>query len=530
MPTLHAETIIYNGTIRTMDALHPTAEAVAIANGRILAVGTLEDVEATVHANTRRIDLAGRTLIPGFNDAHVHLWKVGMLLTVMLDARPAATPTIPAIVAAYKARAAKTPDGAWIVGRGYNNVTLPEGRHPTRHDLDAASTAHALVLIHNSAHTCVCNSRALQAAGITRDTPDPDGGHIERDDQGDPTGVLHETAMNAVNKVQPPPTDAEFEASVLAAAKSYLKLGVTSVTDPGVSPAQLDVYRTLATERRMPFRANVMARRYLDDGSKVALPERYEGNWLRIDTVKLFADGGLSSGNAALTTNYPGRTDPGLLRSTDEQMQAMIWDIHRSGLRAAVHAVGDAAIEQVIGAMEYVAKRLVSRMKHRIEHFGLPSVDHMRRCRGRISVVPQPIFIHALGSTFLKYVPDALLPRLYPLRAMIDAGLTIALSSDAPVVPDANPLLALQAAVLRKTADGTSLLPEQAVPLTLSLPLYTLGGATVAGEDHLKGSIVPGKFADLTVLSGDPLRAPIERLTDLKVDLTMVDGQIVYSA
>lgn len=522
--------MIYNGTIRTMDVLHPTAEAVAIANGRIIAVGTLEDVEALTHANTKRIDLAGRTLIPGFNDAHIHLWKVGMLLTVMLDARPAATPNIPAIVAAYTARAAKTPDGGWIVGRGYHNLTLPEGRHPTRHDLDQASTTHPLVLIHTSAHACVCNSLALQLAGITRDTPDPDGGHIERDAHGEPTGVLHETAMNPVNKVQPPPTEAEFEAAVLAAAKAFLKMGVTSATDPGVSPAQLDVYRKLANERRMPFRANVMARRYLDDGDKVPLPDRYESNWLRIDTVKLFADGGLSSGNAALSVNYPGRDDPGLLRHTNEQMQSLIWDIHRGGLRAAVHAVGDAAIEQVIGAMEYAAKRLVSRMKHRIEHFGLPSGDHLRRCRGRIAVVPQPIFIHALGSAFLKYVPDALRPRLYPLRAMIDAGLTIALSSDAPVVPDANPLLALQTAALRKAADGTPLQPEQSVPLTLSLPLYTLGGAVVAGEDHLKGTIMPGKLADLTILSGDPLRAPIERLADLRVDMTLVDGQMMYTA
>lgn len=511
-----------------MDALHPTAEAVAIANGRILAVGTLEDVESLTHANTRRIDLAGRTLIPGFNDAHVHLWKVGMLLTIMLDTRQAAAPNIAAIVAAFKARADQTPAGQWITGRGYNNITLEDGRHPTRHDLDRASTQHPIVLIHTSAHTYACNSLALQLAGITRDTPDPDGGHIERDEHGEPTGVLYETAMNPINKVQPPPTDAEFEAALIAAAKYYLRMGVTSITEAGVSPAQLDVYRIMADDRRMPIRANVMARRYLDDGTKVPLPERYEGNWMRIDTVKLFADGGLSAGNAALSVNYRNRSDGGLLRSSSEQMRAMIWDIHRAGLRAAVHAVGDTAIEQVIEAIEFASRRLVSRMKHRIEHFGLPNADHLRRCRGRISVVPQPVFIHALGSTFLKYVPDELLSRLYPLRSLIDAGLTVALSSDAPVVPDPNPLLALQAAAIRQTAAGTPIHPEQSVPVTLSLPLHTLGGAVVAGEDHLKGAILPGKFADLAVLSGDPLRAPVERLTDLRVEMTMVDGHILY--
>jgi predicted amidohydrolase YtcJ len=531
MPTLHAELIIHNGTIRTMEAQHPTAEAVAVTNGRILAVGALEAVEATAHGNTRRLDLAGRTLIPGFNDAHVHLWKVGVLLTSLLDARAAALPTIAAIVEAFRKRAASTPAGTWLQGRGYNDVMLPDHRHPTRYDLDKASTAHPIFLIHTSAHTGVANSRALELAGITRDTPDPAGGRIERDEHGEPTGVLQETAMAAIHKVQPPPTDTEFETAILAAAKEYLKMGITSVTEAGVSPDQLNVYRQLTTDRRMPFRVNAMARRYLDDGKKVSLPERFESNWLRIDTVKLFADGGLSSGNAALTVPYPNRDDyKGLLRSTDEQMRAMVWDIHRAGLRAAIHAVGDAAIEQVIEAIEFATKRLVSRMKHRIEHFGMPNADQIRRCQHRIHVVPQPIFIHALGTTFLNYVPEDLLPHLYPLRSMIDAGLSIALSSDAPVVPDAHPLLAMKSALDRLSAEGTPIAPEQAVSVAETLPLYTLGGAVVAGEEHLKGSIAPGKYADFAVLSGDPLRAPADRLTDLRNEITIVNGQIVYSA
>ncbi len=533
--TTHAELIIHNGTIHTMDPLHPLVEAVAVANGRILAVGQLEAVEATAHANTRRLDLEGRTLIPGFNDAHVHLWKVGMLLTSMIDARQSAAPTISAIVEAFRARAAQAPAGTWLTGRGYNNVTLPERRHPTRQELDQASAEHPITLIHTSAHVVVANSRALQLAGITDSTPNPPGGEIERDEHGEPTGVLHETAMSAVNKAQPAPTDAEFEAAILAAAKAYLRMGVTSITEAGVSPAQLDVYRRLADERRMPFRANVMARRYLDDGSKVPLPERFESNWLRIDTVKLFADGGLSSGNAALTVPYlpNGGHQPGykgLLRATGEQMRAMVWDVHRAGLRAAIHAVGDAAIEQVIDAIEYASKRLVSRMKHRIEHFGLPSADHIRRCRYRIGIVPQPIFIQALGSTFLSYLPGKLLPRLYPLRSLLDGGLTVALSSDGPVVPDASPLLAMKAAADRLSAEGVAIAPEQAVSVAETLPLYTLGGAIVAGEDHLKGSIAPGKYADFAILSGDPLRAPVERLLELQVEMTMVNGQIVYSA
>jgi predicted amidohydrolase YtcJ len=534
----HAELIFTNGVIHTMDFMRdvPRAEAVATANGRILAVGTLAEVEATTNAKTKRIDLAGRTLIPGLNDAHVHVWKVGLLLTTMLDARPAATPDIPSIVAAFRARAATVPAGTWLTGRGYNNVVLPEHRHPTCADLDAASTAHPIVLIHTSAHAAAVNSLALQLAGITRDTPDPEGGHIERDEHGEPTGVLHETAMAAVNRVQPPASDTEFAAAVFAAMQSYARLGFTSVTDPGVNPEQLAVYRQLAQSDSLPIRANVMARRHTDDGATVALPERFEYPMLRIDTVKLFADGGLSSGNAAISVPYRHDSSTrGLLRVSDEQMRGDVLDIHRAGLRVAIHAVGDRAIEQVIDAMEraYDHGYMMHdgrRVLHRIEHFGLPNADHLRRCKDRISIVPQQIFIHALGSTFLNYVPDELLPRLYPLRTILDAGLTVALSSDAPVVPDYSAFAGMKAAADRQTADGRIISPEQAVSPAETLPLYTLGGAVVAGEDHLKGSITPGKYADLCVLSHDPTTTPVEALTDIRAHMTILAGKIIYTA
>lgn len=529
---MQAELIFRNGTIYTMEASHPVVEAVAVSGGKIIAAGTIEAVDATLRPGTRIIDLAGRTLIPGFNDAHIHLWKVGLLLTTMLDLRPTEAPTIVAIIDKYRARAVTTPPDRWITGRGYNHTALEEGRHPTRYDLDQASTIHPLILTHTSAHAMVANSRALELAGITADTPDPDGGRIERDEQGVPNGVLHETAMNAVNRIIPPASDDEFEAAVIAAGKHMLRLGVTSVTDPGLNPAQLAVYRALAERRRMPLRVNAMARRYTDDGAKVPLPDRFEGGWLRIDTVKLFADGGLSNGGAALINPYPaqsglGEDYRGLLRYGDEQMRAMIWDIHRGGLRAAVHAIGDAAIEQVITAIEFASRRLVSRFHHRIEHFGLPTADHIARCKNRIAVVPQPVFIHALGRNFLNYVDPRDHDRLYPLRTLIDHGLEVALSTDAPVVPDANPLLGLQAAAMRESADETPIGLSQRVSVEEALPLYTRAGAQIAGEGHLKGTITPGKVADFAILSGDILRCPPDRLLDLHVEMTVIDGQII---
>jgi predicted amidohydrolase YtcJ len=450
--TAHAELVIQNGTIHTLDTAHPTAEAIAIRAGKILAVGSFEEIDHLTHANTRRIDLAGRTLIPGFNDAHLHLWKLGLLLTTMLDARAAATPSIAAITQAFKARAANTPAGVWITGRGYHENTVTEGRHPNRHDLDAASTDHPLHLIHTSAHAAVVNTRALELAGITRDTPNPPGGEIVRDEHGEPTGLLLETAMGKIAAIQPTPSAQEFEDAVIAGAKACLKLGITSITEAGIAPDHLDVYRRLKDTKQLPIRANVMALRYKSDGTKAPLPERLETDWLRIDTVKLFADGGLSSATAAISEDYRHAPTRGLARYTDEQMKSLIWDIHRAGLRAAVHAIGDVAITQVLDAIEFASQRLSSRLRHRIEHFGLPNEDHLRRARYRVNVVPQTVFIHALGDSFLKFVPEALSGQVYPLRAMLDAGLTVALSSDSPVVPDLNPLLGIKAAADRLSA------------------------------------------------------------------------------
>lgn len=526
--TAHAELVIQNGTIHTLDKANPTAEAIAIRAGKILAVGSLEEIDLLTHANTRRIDLGGRTLIPGFNDAHLHLWKLGLLLTTMLDARAAATPSIAAIVQAFRSRTADTPPDTWITGRGYHENALTEKRHPDRHDLDAASTNHPLHLIHTSAHAAVVNTKALQLAGITRDTPNPPGGEIVRDEHGEPTGLLLETAMGKIAAIQPAPTAQEFEDAVIAGAKACLKLGITSITEAGISPDQLDVYRRLKDTKQLPIRANVMALRYKSDGTKAPLPERLETEWLRIDTVKLFADGGLSSATAAISEDYRHAPTRGLARYTDDQMKSLIWDIHRAGLRAAIHAIGDVAITQVLDAIEFAAQRLSSRLRHRIEHFGLPNADHLKRARYRVNVVPQTVFIHALGDSFLKFVPEKLANQVYPLRSMLDAGLSVALSSDSPVVPDLNPLLGMKAAADRLSETGNAVLPEQGVSVAETLPLYTLAGAAIAGEDAIKGNIVPGKLADFTVLSGDPLRCPPDRLTDLRVELTMINGQIVY--
>ncbi len=516
-----------NGTIHTLDPRYPAPEALLVGDGgRIRAVGSLTDCQAAAPRQTRRVDLAGRTLIPGFNDAHVHIWKLGLLLTVQVDARRDAAPDIPAIVARFRERAAALPPGTWVTGRGYNEAELPERRHLTRHDLDAASADHPIALTRTCGHMIVANSRALALAGITAATPDPPGGVIVRDAHGQPTGLLQETAMGLL-RVPDPSEDALAEA-IQAAQRHQLRLGITSATDPLLTPLHLRVYRRLEAEGKLAVRTNGMPIRRPDGGTEtLPLPERFVSDWLRIDTVKFFADGGLSGATAALSQPYQVTGERGVLRFETAELAELMAEAHAAGFRIGTHAIGDMALDQVISVYEDLYRRWPSLVRHRIEHLGLPDTGHLRRCAALgIIAVPQTVFLPALGASFRRYLPDVFLPRCYPVRAMLDAGLTVALSSDAPVVPDDNPLLGMKAACDRLDPYGEPIAPEQAITACEALYAYTLGGAIASGDEANRGSLTPGKWADLVVLSGDPLAAPPAALPALRVEQTYVGGRL----
>ncbi|MBI5668243.1 MAG: amidohydrolase [Chloroflexi bacterium] len=520
-----------------MDAAYPQAEAVLVEDTHIRAVGSLAEVEAAAPAGTKRFDLAGRTLVPGFNDAHVHIWKLGLLLTRQVNAQKAAAPDMAAIVRAFRDKANSVPPGTWLTGRGYNEAELPERRHPTRHDLDAASAEHPIALTRTCGHMIIANSRALELAGITADTPNPPGGVIVRDEHGQPTGLLQETAMGLLNRALPDPSEADLEDAIGAANRHQLALGITSATDPLLTPLHLKVYRQMEAGGKLRVRVNGLPIRRADGGTEtLPLPEKCVSDWLRVDTVKFFADGGLSGATAAISQPYKVTGERGVLRFETEELLELAWEAHAAGWRIGTHAIGDVALEQVIGVYEELykrsstgARRAVPLQRHRIEHLGLPTADHLRRCAAlNVIAVPQTVFLAALGGNFRRYLPDDFLPRCYPVRAMLDAGLTVALSSDAPVVPDGNPLLGMKAAVDRLDPSGEPLAPEQAITPYESLYAYTMGGAIASGDAANRGSLTPGKWADMVILSGDPLTTPAERLLDLQAHQTWIAGELAY--
>lgn len=520
--------LYYNGTIHTQDPHQPTAEAVLVdGRGGIVYVGRLDAVN--VPAATQRIDLQGGTLTPAFNDAHIHIWKLGLLLTVQVDVRLRQPRNMPALVEVLREHAQRQPEG-WILGRGYDESGLEESRHPTRQDLDAVSPTRPLALTRICGHMIALNSKALEIAGITADTPDPIGGVIERDEHGNPSGVLKENAMALVNRVIPPPTDAQMGAAILACNAHQLSLGIASATDPLVTPDHLRVYRQLEADRKLRVRTNLLVVRRLDGGTEtMPLPEKYVSDTLRVDSVKFFGDGGLSGATAAISATYKVTGDHGVLRYETDDMLQLMWEAHQAGYRIGTHAIGDRALEQVIHCYETLYQRQPSSVRHRIEHLGLPLGDQLRRVAAmRVIAVPQTVFLPALGRNFRRYLPEDLLAIAYPVRDIWDAGITVALSSDAPVVPDDSPLLGMRAAVDRADHEGNPIAANQALTAKEALWAYTMGGAIASGDDARRGSLSVGKLADMVWLDADPLAVPTAQLPEINVLQTIVGGSVAY--
>ncbi|PZA08078.1 amidohydrolase [Meiothermus sp. PNK-Is4] len=467
----------------------------------------MSELEPLLSPTTRRVDLEGQTLLPGFNDAHVHVWKVGQLRTTLLDLR--GVESLEAFYAAVRERARTLRPGEWLWGRGWNEARL--GGWPDRSTLDAIAPRNPVLLTRTCAHIHAVNTPALQAAGVTPETHVP-GGEI---DFG--RGLLYETAYGLVFKAMPAPTQADYERWVLAGLEHLKSLGITSATDPAVDPPLYAAYRALDAAGKLPIRVNLLYIRRPDGGSETfPLPEKHRSDFLRCDSVKFFADGGLSGATAAVSVPYRNTQGPnqGVLRFETEELYALALEAHRQGFRIGTHAIGDRALDQVLEVYGRLYRDSPG-PRHRIEHFGLAGEEHLELARRLgVIVVPQPVFLHELRANFLKYLPEAMRCRCYNLRAMFAAGLTVAFSSDGPVVRQVDPLTGLRAALKEPLCAGNEVSLEQ------SLWAYTMGGAIAQGDQGNRGSLEEGKWADLVILEGD-----LAKIESLSVHRATVGGE-----
>ena len=545
-----------NGSFYTQDARRPRAHSVGVHDGRIISLD--DELPGSLFREVR--DLGGAAVVPGFNDAHCHLSYVGQAL-VQADVRSSVCVNMDELLATVGRACAAAPPGAWVQGAGYDQNYLGN-QHPTAEQLDAVSHGHPVWLMHNSRHMGVANTAAFERAGYPgrRNVTAPDGGAAPADADGRAVGLLQETARALVMDAIPAPSVDDVAAMVGAGSAALLKLGVTSITEPGLGAPQhighslsdLAGYQAARDAGMLGVRATVMpylttlhglgdesgpvgqagagpvARMGLDLGMRTGFGDE----WLRLGPAKILSDGSLIGRSAFMCCDYQhdagaGKGNRGLLQFPAAELRRRIIGAHRAGWQVATHAIGDAALDVVLDIFEE-AQGLYPRpdARHRIEHVNVAGDAQIRRLASLgLIPVPQGRFINELGDGAARALGPERTRLSYRVKALLDAGIEIPASTDAPVV-SADPILNVHDLVNRRTSSGAEFVPEERITVAQALRAYTVGSAHAAHEDHYKGTLSHGMLADFVALSEDIYEVPADAICDVRVTATVVDGKL----
>jgi predicted amidohydrolase YtcJ len=531
-----ADLIIRNAHIVTVDSNFSTASAAAIRDGKFIVVGNDAAVLKTKGPKTRVADLHGQTVLPGFNDTHVHL-TAGKDLETQVDLTHIRS--IKQIQSTLAARAKQAKPGEWIVGtRGWWEYQLAEGRLPTRADLDAAAPHNPVSI--PGPHYVIVNSLALKLAGVTRDTPDPQGGQVYKDSTGEPTGLLMDNAGRFIRKFMPRASEAQQVTGmkrILALVNSH---GLTSAGDPSGSIEDAAMYRRLRDRGlltvRLDFSYNIDPAEPLDkaEAELKALPRPgSDGDGMfRADEI---GETGLDGAEltALLEHDYPGKPGyRGLQKVPTDQFKRFAALVAKYGYRLRPHAVGDAAVDEALDAFDYAnAQTPMVKRRWMIDHAFLLGPQHYDRVK-RLGLIINSQVMHnyELGALILKAWKRPLADRSEPYREWLQNGIMFAGGSDGPISYYAEPLLEIYGEVTRGTQWGGRLGPDQGISREDAIRSVTINGAYTTFEEKVKGSIEPGKYADFVILSGDILKVPPEKIRDLKVLATVLGGRAVYGS
>lgn len=527
--------LLVNGVFLTMDDTQPTAEAVGIIGDTIAFVGSNADGRQWARAGVDIVDLGGAFACPGFIEAHSHMIGVGLSLG-LVNCRFPAVKSIEDIKAAVKAKAATTPPGEWIQARGYDDNKLAERRHPTRHDLDAAAPNHPVQLVNGSGHNSVVNSLALQLAGVTRETPDPFGGTIVRDVNGEPDGVLHELAQRLTRDLIPAPTLASCVDALARTNDAYIKAGITSAHSASVqNEMEMLAYQIARDRGALQLRTYLMPNHNLLEPLRAAgLKTGFGDNGIRLGPIKLFADGSLIGRTAAMFEPFledPNPNNLGLEMWPQAELEDWVWQSHQAGFQVAIHGIGDRGVHIILTAYEQALARLPKAdHRFRIEHCGILNPSLIQRlAKGGFLAISQPVFIPEYGDGFIRHLGRERVKLTYPFKSLIDAGVALVFSSDAPVSAF-EPLISIEASVNEKTGTGRDYAPQEAISVESAIRRYTVAGAHAAFEEQIKGSLTPGKLADIVVLGQDPRRVAPDAIRHVPIQRTILGGETVYSA
>ena len=535
------DTIWLNGTIVTMEG-DQTAQAVAVLDDNIVAVGTDAEVGPLAGSQTRMVDLQGRTMTPGFYAAHDHFPGSGRVAVTQVDLN---SPPIGAIenmdelVAALGDRARDLPEGQWISGRGYDDTLLAEQRHPTRADLDRASTTHPIYISHTSGHLGVANSLALELAGITRNTPNPEGGVVRKDpDTGEPDGVFEESG-GMVSRLVPPPTPDQTMESYRVAVQDYVEDGVTTAVIAGGGRGTLAGLQRARDAGILTFRIITMMSRGSPGQPTAAetggIISGFGDTHLKVGAIKIIQDGSNQGYTGYFTEPYhtPFKGDPdyrGYPRRSRDDLVTMVKELHEAGYQIAIHANGDAAIDDVLYAFREAQREFPRRdARHRIEHCQMVRRDQLDAI-AELNLSPSFFVGHVYywgdrhRDIFMG--PDRA-AGISALRSSIDRGIRFTVHDDTPVTP-VNPLQLVWVGVNRLTKSNQVLGPDERITPLEALRTVTIDAAWQNFEEDIKGSIAPGKLADFVVLSDNPLTVNPTEIRDITVLETIVGGKTVY--
>lgn len=531
LPFLRAQEpdmVLYNGSFWTVDDKQPRAQAVAISGGWFTAVGSNEEILRLATGRSRKLDLAGKTVLPGFIDAHAHPVVAGREHLKMVAC---GLPSIGEVVAVLRKRADKTASGEWVLGFLYDDSKT---EHPiTRQELDDAAPGHPVIVYHRGGHIAFANSLALKAAGVNERTPDPDSGLFEHDPSGGLTGRIADRAVEVVNKVIPTQSSPQDgREAVKLITKMMTSKGITSVGDADAEPEDLQAYQEARTAGELSMRVYcVMSVRCLDRMMAAGVYTGLGDEWVRVGGIKQYADGSISERTARLSQPYIGRPDYyGLFLSSEEQLYENARKAHAAGWQLATHANGDVAIDRILNVYERIQREMPrSDPRYRIEHCTLINDSLVQRMKA-LNVIPVPFsgYVYYHGEK-MRFYGSKRTTHMFAMRSFLDAGLRPTDSSDYTASPF-DPMMWMQSQLTRTDPKGNVWGPNQRISLEEAIRCGTINGAHASFEENIKGSIEPGKLADVVVLGRDPFRENAGSLASIPVERTMVGGKWIHES
>ncbi|MGC7101034.1 amidohydrolase [Amycolatopsis lurida] len=541
----HADLLLVNGNVLTMAGAFVPAEAIAIRKGVVQAVGRTRELRRLANSRTETIDLRGRTVIPGINDGHFHPLGLGTNQPPLtLDLSRGAVSSIAEIRELVAEAAGSKQPGEWIRGFGWDQGYLAEGRYPTRHDIDAVSPDNPAALREWSGHALWANSKALELAGITRETQPPPGGEIVKDGDGEPTGLLLEGAAGLVGAVMPDFTEAEKRRGLRIAVDIMHQHGITSVTDAGIALDDVQRYRDLLESAEIRQRCTIMiAASSTSDLRATLLAAREletDPAWLNVSQVKIYADGVPTQARTAWVSEpYVGGGHGGLTLPGDsvaEQLSILnswVMTAQELGFQVGVHATGDRTIHAAVDAFEAAINRFHRpKLRHYVIHGDLTSVEDLRRmARYGFTASFNPQIKRSLSHQLVDVLGRERTDYQWPYRTALELGVSIASASDAPVVGLPDFREGLTAMLTRKSlATGEVFGAGETIDLRQALATYTTAGAWQDRAERRKGTLTQGKAADLVVLDGNLLRTPPDEIVDLPIGMSILGGEVVYDS